>query len=241
MIVVIIVIVIIVIRQLVIAIMEEMVLELFKAVMRDDAAAVETLAKSGVEVHTAKNKGGLTALQLATDRGKKGVKDYLQGSGKTAAKSSAKAAAKPAAGAAASGGALDENVLQLFRAVMQDDIQALQQAVAAGVDVQAARNKAGLSALQLATERGKEGVKKHLEQLLGAPGADKPAAVRATSVRAYDDTGHRLFCKECLCFNTALSSYALTCALLRRPPLRPRLPPPRRTPRTRLCWRSSAA
>ena len=27
-------------------------------------------------------------------------------------------------------------------------------------------------------------------------------------------TGHRLFCKEFLCFNYALSSYALTCALL---------------------------
>ncbi|CAE8655404.1 unnamed protein product, partial [Polarella glacialis] len=152
---------------------EELVKDLFRAVMKDDAAALEQIrASSAIDILTVRNSANQTPLQLATERGKKDVKAYLEGrkKGGAGAASAGKAGLAPSASrpspAAAAPSPIDEQVQQLFRAVMRDDAAEVRKLAASGLDVAVLQNKSKQTPLQLARERGKEAVLACLAELL---------------------------------------------------------------------------
>ncbi|CAJ1369338.1 unnamed protein product [Effrenium voratum] len=103
---------------------QELVKELFRAVIRDDVESVKRIHESGIDVLVVRNSAQQTPLQLARERGRKEVKAFLEsgvrsnrtagtlGTAGTAAKPKAEPKAEPTP---------DDKVQDLFRAVMKDD------------------------------------------------------------------------------------------------------------------------
>lgn len=153
---------------------DDRIKDLFRAVMQDDAIAVAQFVQDGLDVLSVKNGAKMTALQVATDRGKKVVRQYLEdlakgGKGKAAAAKPGPAAGTAVATKAAAPALADDRVKELFRAVMQDDVGEVERLANVGLEVLSVQNAAKLTALQLATERGKEAVKAFLERFAVEP------------------------------------------------------------------------
>eukprot|EP00927_Polykrikos_kofoidii_P029669 TRINITY_DN25625_c0_g1_i1.p1 TRINITY_DN25625_c0_g1~~TRINITY_DN25625_c0_g1_i1.p1 ORF type:complete len:192 (+),score=26.55 TRINITY_DN25625_c0_g1_i1:114-689(+) len=60
----------------------EFVKEMFRNVMRDDVEAVSNLLSRGIDVKLIRNRAGQSLLQVATQRGKANVREYLVRSAK---------------------------------------------------------------------------------------------------------------------------------------------------------------
>eukprot|EP00929_Paragymnodinium_shiwhaense_P034042 TRINITY_DN18565_c0_g1_i2.p1 TRINITY_DN18565_c0_g1~~TRINITY_DN18565_c0_g1_i2.p1 ORF type:complete len:706 (+),score=161.52 TRINITY_DN18565_c0_g1_i2:174-2291(+) len=81
----------------------------------------------------------------------------------------------------------DERIKVLFRAVMRDDVGAVEQLAASGVDVLSVRNSAGMTPLQLATERDRAAVcacLQRLSEMPALPSGGSGAAAAATAIAA---------------------------------------------------------
>jgi len=156
---------------------EEILKELFRAVIRDDVTSLRRIqGESGIDLWSVKNSAQQTPLQLARERKRKEVLAFLQRPKPAPAKINLEAKAAVAPGSSQPTDAAES--VEVFRAVMKDDATQIHALAAAGMDVLAARNKSGQSALELARERGRESALRGLEELAAAAGA-VPTSVSA--------------------------------------------------------------
>eukprot|EP00439_Symbiodinium_sp_Y106_P067042 s1232_g11.t1 len=99
---------------------EEILKELFRAVIRDDATSLRRIqGESGIDLWSVKNSAQQTPLQLARERKRKEVLAFLQRPKPAPAKINLEAKAAVAPGSSQPTDAAES--VEVFRAVMKDD------------------------------------------------------------------------------------------------------------------------